>query len=100
MYYWPLKHKRDEAERALSALVKKGLGEWIETKPEGRGRPTVKFRLLQTSPSPKIPDLRGKMLNCGDGETVRTQKITPLVERNAEAVSGELDAMPTGVLEL
>jgi hypothetical protein len=66
----------------------------------GRGRPTQIFRLLHTSASAKIPELRGKTGNCADAEALNTQKITAPVECTAEGVSDELDAMPTGVLEL
>jgi hypothetical protein len=99
-YYRPLKNKRDEAERRLNALVKEGLVEGVEIKPDGKGRPTVKFRLIQASASAQIPDSRGKTPNCADADKVDSEKITPLVERNAEAVSEEVDAMPEGVLEL
>ena len=83
-YYWPLKRQTDKAEQALNALVTKRLGEWLEIKPEGRGRPTRKFQLLQASPSPspKIPDLRGETPNYGDGEGVSGQKNTEAGEPN------------------
>jgi hypothetical protein len=58
----------------LSALVKQGLGQWLDIKPEGGGRPTRKFQLLQASPSPKLPLLRGKPPNYGDGEALGSQE--------------------------
>jgi hypothetical protein len=75
-YYWPFRNQPDKAEQALNVLVTARLGEWLEIKPEGRGRPTRKFQLLQASPSPKIPDLRGETPNYGDGEGVSGQKNT------------------------
>jgi hypothetical protein len=65
---WSFRDQADKAEEALNALVKRRLGSWLEIKPEGRGRPTRKFQLLQASPSPKIPDIRGETPNYGDGE--------------------------------
>jgi hypothetical protein len=73
-YHWPFRNQTDKAEQALNALVKKQLGAWLDIKPEGRGRPTRKFQLLQASPSPKIPELRGKPPNYGDGEALGSQK--------------------------
>jgi len=77
---WAFRAQADKAEQALNALVKQGLGQWLEIKPEGRGRPTRKFQLLQASPSPKIPQLRGETPNYGDGEVVCSQKNTEFQE--------------------
>ena len=49
--YWPLKNKREQAEQALTALVKKGRGKWKELKPDGPGRPTRAFQLFALPPS-------------------------------------------------
>jgi hypothetical protein len=73
---WAFRNQPDKAEQALNALVKQGLGQWLDIKPEGRGRPTRKFQLLQASPSPKIPLLRGKSPNYDVGEAVVSQKNT------------------------
>jgi Protein of unknown function (DUF3987) len=90
-YYWPLKGQTDKAEQALNALVTKRLGIWLEIKPEGRGRPTRKFQLLQASPSPKIPDLRGKPPNYGDGEGLSGQKNTGTREPIEDAQPDSFD---------
>jgi hypothetical protein len=95
-----LKGQTEKAEMELTALVKSGLGKWEDSKPMGRGRPTRVFRVHPASPSPQFPILRGKTPNYGDGDAPNTEKITPSVERKAEAVSVELLAMPTGLLEL
>jgi hypothetical protein len=47
--YAPFKNQKSKAEQALAALVGAGLGDWVETKPNGRGRPTREFRLLTAS---------------------------------------------------
>ena len=73
-YYWPLKNQTEKAEQDLTRLVKAGLGKWEEVRPEGRGRPTRKFQLLPTSPSPKIVSTRGETGNYGDGDVPSGQK--------------------------
>jgi hypothetical protein len=90
-YHWPFRNQPDKAEQALSGLVKKGLGIWLEIKPEGRGRPTRKFQLLQASPSPKFPDLRGETPNYGDGEGVSGQKNTESGEPIEDAQPDSFD---------
>jgi VirE N-terminal domain. len=97
-YYWTLKNKPEKAQRMYEQLVKSGRGKWEDRQPSGRGRPTRIFRLLPTSASAKIAKLREKRANCADA--LNSQKISRVVEPDAEAVSGELAAMPTGVLEL
>jgi len=73
---WAFRDQTDKAEQALNALVKQGFGSWLEIKPDGRGRPTRKFQQQQASPSPKIPDSRGKTPNYGDGEGLSSLKNT------------------------
>jgi Protein of unknown function (DUF3987) len=70
--YWPLKNNKDGADRALNALVKKKLANPIEIKPEGRGRPTVKFHLNQPSTSTQFPAHRGSIANSVDVEVPQT----------------------------
>jgi hypothetical protein len=86
---WAFRDQTDKAEQALNALVKKGLGQWLDIKPEGRGRPTRKFQLLQASPSPKIPDIRGETLNYGDGDALGGQKNA----ESGEPVQGAKDGL-------
>jgi len=85
--YRPLKNKKDEAERALHALVKNGLAEKKETQPEGPGRPTVKFQILPPwSTSTEFIDVnavqntpmstvfpRGETPNCVDSVNAETR---------------------------
>jgi hypothetical protein len=59
--YWLLKNKREETETALTRLVAAGRAEWREVKPDGPGRPTRVCRLLQTSTSTQLGDLRGNV---------------------------------------
>jgi hypothetical protein len=63
--YWPLRNNRDEAERQLSALVRAGHGEWIESKGQ-RGPAARKFQLLQTSTSTRFPISPVKILKPVD----------------------------------
>ena len=72
---WAFRNQPDKAEQALNALVKQGPGQWLDIKPEGRGRPTRKFQLLQASPSPKIPLLRGRGGSYGDGDVPNSLQI-------------------------
>jgi hypothetical protein len=95
--YWPLKNNKDGAERALNALVKKQLANSREIKPEGRGRPTVKFQLTQPSTSTQFPDLRGKIANSVDVEVPKTVQNTcpeEVVSRPQSAVSEEPQRPP------
>src|SRR5262249_43614541 len=98
--YWRLKNQREKAEFELNMLAKAAFGKWEETHQDGRGRPTRVFQLLHTSASAKIPEIRAKTANCADAEAPNRQKITPFIEPDKEAVSGELEVMPTGILEL
>jgi hypothetical protein len=95
--YWPLKNQREEAEAALNGLAKIGRGKWepVPTTAKG-GKPTRVFRLLQTSTSTKPTLLRGISGGYVDVDAPSSQKITP----SGEVVSGELDAMPGGLLQL
>jgi len=99
-YYWPLKNQSEKAQQMFDQLVKSARGRWEDVKPPGRGRPTQIFRLLHTSASAKIPDIRVKTANCADAEVPNMQKITPFIEPANEAVSSALDVMPTGILKL
>jgi hypothetical protein len=72
-YCWSYKGRKEEAEQALSALVKTGRGRWQDIRPDGRGRPTRRFQ-LQASPSPKIPQIRGETANYGDGDEPSSRK--------------------------
>jgi 5S rRNA maturation endonuclease (ribonuclease M5) len=74
--YWPLRNDRDEAERQLTALVKKGFGKWEDSRSAGRGRPTRRFRLLRTSTSTEMANSRGKSANCVDVDAPSRQENT------------------------
>jgi hypothetical protein len=84
-YYWRLKNQTEEAEWRLNQLVKKGFGKWEKVRPSGRGKFIRVFRLLQASPSPIRPDLRGKPALIGDGEAGEVEKITLSIEPETEA---------------
>jgi Protein of unknown function (DUF3987)/VirE N-terminal domain len=99
-YYWPLRNQPEKAKQQLNQLLKVCPSRWQEVRTARRGRPTREFHLLRTSASAKIPDIRGKTPNCADAEAPNVQKITPFIEPNNQAVSRELDVMPTGLLEL
>jgi|GEM_PF-2364701 len=71
---WTFREQANEAERVLNALVKAGFGEWQDIKPEKGGRPTRKFQLLPSSPSPKLPAMLGETDSYGDGEAPKGQK--------------------------
>jgi hypothetical protein len=87
-----LKNDKLGTDRELSALVKAGIGKWeLVDHGGGRGRPTRKFRLLSSSTSTKIGNLRGETRNFVDVATYKSRKIE---------VSREPETMPTGVLEL
>src|SRR5439155_13051621 len=73
-YYWPLKNQSEKAQQVFDQLVKSARGRWEDVKPSGRGRPTQIFRLLHTSASAKIPELRGKTANCADAEASSADK--------------------------
>jgi 5S rRNA maturation endonuclease (ribonuclease M5) len=103
-YYRPIKNLgaggTEKATEMLNDLVKNGCGKWEQSRPSGRGRPTRIFRLLLASASAKITDLRGKTPNCADADTLSSQKNEGSWGPENEPVSGGLDAMPAGILEL
>jgi 5S rRNA maturation endonuclease (ribonuclease M5) len=95
-----LKNDKAGTERELTALVKAGRGKWEPVEHSGGpGRPTRKFRLLRSSTSTQFGISQGKTANSVDVDASNSQKM-PSVEPNKEAVSGELEVMPTGILEL
>jgi hypothetical protein len=92
--YWPLRGQREKAEQALDALVKAGHGKWIESRPEGPGRPTRIFQLLHTSTSTQFRTLRGESENSVDVDAGSSQKITPAEQPKIEPVSAKESASP------
>jgi hypothetical protein len=77
-YYWPLKNESQRAQQIYDQLVKSGRGEWEEVHPSGPGRPSRVFRLLRTSASAKILELRGEKANCADADPSNSQKLVPM----------------------
>ena len=94
-YCWSYKGRTQDAEQALTALAKCGYGEWLEVGRDGRGRPTRKFQLLPASPSPKIPEMRRKTLNYGDGDVPSSRKNEAIGEPPPEPKPAS--AKPQGV---
>jgi hypothetical protein len=76
-YYWPLKNESERAQQIYDQLVKSGRGKWEEVHPSGPGRPSRVFRLLRTSASAKIVELRGEKANCADADPSNSQKLVP-----------------------
>jgi hypothetical protein len=99
--YAPLKNQKEKAEAALNALATVGRGKWesIGTTATG-GRPTREFRLTTPSTSTKPPDLPAKAAGCVDVDGPKYQKKESSGEPQVDAVSDEVEAMPTGLLEL
>ena len=99
-YYWPLKNQTDRVTEMLNALVKARRGRWEPVPATERGgQPTRRFRLFHSSASAEPSTSRGKAGGSADAEEHRSHKITPSGEP-IDKGSAELDAMPSGILEL
>jgi hypothetical protein len=99
-FYRPLRNQTDRATEMLDALVKAERGKWAEIRPSGPGRPTRNFQLLPVSASAKIVSSRGETTNCADADRMESPENIRKGDSDVEDVSDELDAMPTGILEL
>src|SRR5262245_10416653 len=55
---------KEETDRALNALVKNGIAKTVEIKPDGRGRPTVEFRLIPQATVTQFDSPPMKTSNC------------------------------------
>ena len=73
---WAFKNQTDKVGQILNALAKGGHGDWLDIKPDGRGRPTRKFQLFPTSTSTKMPDSRGKTPNYVDVDAPNSLQTT------------------------
>jgi hypothetical protein len=90
---WAYRNQSDEAERVLNTLVRNGFGEWLDPKPGSRGQPARKFRLLTgITITANHSKHEGKTPNTGDGEVLESVQNTEMAD--------ELEATPTGILEL
>jgi Protein of unknown function (DUF3987)/BT4734-like, N-terminal domain len=69
-------YDKEQTERALNALLKKGIALRVEIKPEGRGRPTVKFRLIRQVTVTQLGKSPMKTGNCVTVTDPNSEKIT------------------------
>ena len=74
------------AEAALNALVKAGIGEWVDVPPGPRGgRATRVFRLLPSVTVTTTPAKPGRKGGFGDGDGLDLAKINGVLAEAAEA---------------
>jgi hypothetical protein len=74
-YYWPLKNQSEETEWRLNALVRSGFGNWHDSRPPGRGRPTRVFQLISSSASAQFRDSRREITNSADADVQSDRDI-------------------------